>query len=75
MNKEDKRNLKRFESDGNLDDVRWEVSTYSVEHIRTKYQSIVQEALTTHYKGDEKPTDFKKLPFILCDQLISPNLA
>ena len=60
MNKEDKRNLRKFESDGNLDDVRWEVSTYSVEHIRTKYQSIVQEALTTHYKGDEKPTDFKK---------------
>ena len=60
MNKEDKRNLRKFESDGRLDDVRWEVSTYSVEHIRTKYQSIVQEALTTHYKGDEKPTDFKK---------------
>ena len=60
MNKEDKRNLRKFESDGNLDDVRWEVSTYSVEHIRTKYQSIVQEALTNHYKGDEKPTDFKK---------------
>ena len=60
MNKEDKRNLKRFESDGNLDDVRWEVSTYSVEHIRTKYQSIVEEALTVHYKGEEKPTDFKK---------------
>ena len=60
MNKEDKRNLRKFESDGRLDDVRWEVSTYFVEHIRTKYQSIVQEALTNHYKGDEKPTDFKK---------------
>ena len=60
MNKEDKRNLKKFEDEGNLDAVRWEVSTYSTEHIRKKYQIIVERALTLHYKGDQKPTDYKK---------------
>ena len=60
VNKEDKRNMKRIEQENRLDDVRWEVSTYSSEHIRSKYQSIIEDALTNHFKGESKPTDFKK---------------
>ena len=60
INKEDKRDMKRFEQEGRFDQVRWEVSTYSSEHIRKKYQLIVKDALTSYYKGEEKPTDFKK---------------
>ena len=60
VNKEDKRNMKRIEQENRLDDVRWEVSTYSPEYIRSKYQSIIEDALTNHFKGESKPTDFKK---------------
>ena len=60
INKEDKRDMKRFEQEGRFDQVRWEVSTYSSEHIRKKYQLIVKDALTSYYKGEEKPTAFKK---------------
>lgn len=60
INKEDKRDMKKIEREGRLEEVRWEVSNYSSEHIRKKYQSIVEEALSVHYKGDQEPTDFKK---------------
>lgn len=57
INKEDKRNMKKLESEERLDEVRWEVSNYSSEHIRKKYQSIVVDALTSFYKGEVKVTD------------------
>ena len=60
INKEDKRDMKRIEQENRLDAVRWEVSTYSSEHIRSKYQSIIKDALANHFKGEGKPTDFKK---------------
>ena len=60
INKEDKRDMKKIEREGRLDEVRWEVSNYSSEHIRKKYQSIVEDAISLYYKGDQKPTDFKK---------------
>ena len=60
MNKEDKRSLKKFEREGRLDDVRWEVSTYSTEHIRQKYQSLVESALVFHYEGERQATDYRK---------------
>ena len=60
INKEDKRDMKKIEREGRLDEVRWEVSSYSSEHIRKKYQSIVETALVSFYKGEEKPTDYKK---------------
>ena len=52
INKEDKRDMKRFEQEGRFDQVRWEVSTYSSEHIRMKYQLTVKDALTSYYKGE-----------------------
>ncbi len=60
INKEDKREMKTIQQEERLNDVRWEVSTYSPEHIRSKYKSIVEDVLTNHFKGEEKPTDFKK---------------
>ena len=61
INKEDKRNMKKFEAEQKLDEVRWEVSPYSSEQIRHKYQKLVELAMTTHFpKGDRTPTDYKK---------------
>ena len=60
INKEDKRDLKKIEKEDRLDDVRWEVSTYSSEHIRKKYQSIVEMGLVFFYEGESKPTDYRK---------------
>ena len=60
INKEDKTDMKRIEQENRLDAVRRQVSTYSSEHIRSKYQSIIKDALANHFKGEGKPTDFKK---------------
>ena len=41
-------------------DLRWVMSTYSVEHIRKQYQSIVEMGLLVYYKGEDKPTDYRR---------------
>lgn len=56
MNKEDKRNIKKFELEGRLEEVRWEVGVYSTETIRKKYEEIVRVALTEFYQGQTQPT-------------------
>ena len=60
MNKEDKRGIKKFEAEGRLDEVRWEVGVYSSETIRKKYDELVQTALTGFYKGQAKPTEHSR---------------
>ena len=60
MNKEDKRSIKKFEVEGRLDEVRWEVGVYSSETIRKKYEELVRTALTDFYKGQAKPTDHSR---------------
>ena len=60
INKEDKRSLKKFEAEGRLDDVRWEVGVYTTETIRAKYSPLVEEALISFYKGQGQPTDHAK---------------
>ena len=60
MNKEDKRTIKKFEEEGRLDEVRWEVGVYSSETIRKKYEELVRTALTDFYKGQTKPTDHSR---------------
>lgn len=59
INKEDKRALKKFEAEGCLDDVRWEVGVYTSETIRQKYAPLVEEAMLSFYKGEAQPTDHK----------------
>ena len=57
MNKEDRRDLGRLEQEGRLDHVRWEVSVYSSEHVRKKYQVLVKDAISNFYKGERQPTE------------------
>ena len=59
INKEDKRAMRRFEAEGRLDQVRWEVGVYTQESIRQKYEPLVKDALVRFYKGEAKPTDYK----------------
>ncbi len=59
INKEDKRALRKFEAEGRLDQVRWEVGVYTQESIRQKYEPLVEDALVRFYKGEAKPTDHK----------------
>lgn len=61
INKEDKRNMRKFEAEGALDKIRWEVSPYSSEQIRHKYQEIVEMAMNTRFPKDARnSTDYKK---------------
>ena len=59
INKEDKRALKKFEAEGRLDEMRWEVGIYTQETIRQKYEALVEQAMVSFYKGESKPTDHK----------------
>ena len=61
INKEDKRNMRRFEAEEKLDEVRWKTSPYSSEQIRKKYQSLVEAAMVNKFPRDGRtPTDFRK---------------
>lgn len=61
INKEDKRNMRRFEPEEGLYEVRWEVFPYSSEQIRKKYQGIVEMALTNRFpRHGRTPTDYRK---------------
>ena len=61
INKEDKRNMRRFEAEEKLDEVRWKTSPYSSEQIRKKYQSLVEAAMVFKFPRDGRtPTDFRK---------------
>ena len=61
INKEDKRNMRRFEAEERLYEVRWEVFPYSSEQIRKKYQGIVETALTNRFPSHGRtPTDYRK---------------
>jgi integrase len=52
--------MRKFEKENRLDDVRWEVTTYSSQQIRNKYSALVESAMVLFYKGDAKPTNYKK---------------
>ena len=62
INKEDKRNMRKFEAEQRLDEVRWEVLPYSSEHIRKKYQALVEMAFVNCAARDrtKKFTDYRK---------------
>ena len=61
INKEDKRNMRKFEAEQRLDEVRWEVLPYSSEHIRKKYQGLIEMALVNASDGDRRTfTDYRK---------------
>ena len=60
INKEDKRSMRKFEADARLDEVRWEVDVVSLEQIRAKYQVLVDEAMTSFFKGKERGTESKQ---------------
>ena len=60
INKEDKRGMRKFEKEKCLDEVRWEVTTYSSQQIRNKYSALVKDAMLSFYKGETQPTDYKK---------------
>ena len=51
INKEDKRALKKFEAEGRLDEMRWEVGIYTQETIRQKYEALVEQAMVSSIKA------------------------
>jgi len=61
INKEDKRNMRRFEAEDKLDQVRWTTSPYSSGQIRKKYQSLVESAMVFKFpRHGRTPTDFRR---------------
>ena len=60
INKDDKKSMRKFDEENRLDDVRWEVATYSSQQIRKKYSLLVENAMVFWHKGDAKLINCKK---------------